>query len=362
MAAGITIYNDNNILQIDGNFKNLHLSRKIAITKTGSFSGSFADGEVLAAVGGTTSQTINAYCINRPGGWTCVVNGYTSGMAVYVFTTKPTQSVSGVGLQVFDENGNIVYDSNDKHPLVKGFGSREGVPSQATKPAIAVCVSRKHEYTEIITDRNYTSYYESWQEWVPAQYGWVDVEKTRSKYVDPVYGWTTGYYEYVTTPGHYENQWIPGGYEYNWQTNQYEYTSGHYESVWVPSKTEAIWHGPEYVKLSDGYWTTETYTEREYKVVEEAHYATISGWRYYWETYETLVYTWLEENFMLSSGNIVNATVSSGQSRVDGPKLVEKRAADVVAGGYEEYHGSYFREKGIIVDTRSWLLLDVNGL
>lgn len=358
MAAGLTVYNNDNILQIDGSFKNLHLSRKIAISGTGDTSGTFADGEVLAAVGGTTSQTINAYCINRPGGWTCKVNSFTSGMAVYVFTTKPTQSTTGVGLQVFDESGNIVYDSNDKHPLVKGFGARNAVPAQATKPALAVCVSRKHEYTEIKTDRTYNGYYESWQEWVQARYDYVNVTKTRSYYVYPVYEYTTGYYEYVTTPGHYENQWVSGGY--NWQTGQYDY--GHYEYVWVPGTTEAIWHNPERVLVSDGYWATETYTEREWKMVEAAHYETAHGWRYYWETYETLVYTWSEENFILSSGNITTATVTSGQSRVAGPDLKEKVSADMVSNDYSEYHASRFVEKGIIVDTRSWLLLDVNGL
>ncbi len=360
MAAGLTIYNDNNILQIDGSFKNLHLSRKIAISGTGSFSGTFADGELLAAVGGTTSQTINAYCINKPGGFTCVVNSYTSGMAVYVFTTKPTQSSSGVGLQVFDENENIIYDSNDKHPIVKGFGNQDGVPGQATKPAIAVCESRKHEYTQIITDRNYESELQTKDVWIPDEYGMVTVEKTRSRYVDPVYEWTSGYYEYITTPGHYEQQWVSGSYEYNWSTGQYEWTPGGYQSVWVPSTTEAVWHGPERVLVSEGYWTTETYTTTEYGVVTPGHYETQTEWVGYWCTYETLVYTWAEKNFVLKSGNVVTSTVTSGQTRSAGPNLVEK--VNAATSELSEFHGSVFREKGVIVDTRSWLVFDVNGL
>ena len=60
MAAGITVYNDNNKIQIDGAYKNLYLSRKITLSGTGTTSGKFADGELLAAVGGTTNQTIDA--------------------------------------------------------------------------------------------------------------------------------------------------------------------------------------------------------------------------------------------------------------------------------------------------------------
>ena len=56
MAAGLTVYNNDNKIQIDGAFKNLQLSRKIVLNGTGDTSGTFADGEVLAAVGGTTSQ------------------------------------------------------------------------------------------------------------------------------------------------------------------------------------------------------------------------------------------------------------------------------------------------------------------
>ena len=151
--AGMTVYNGNNKIQIDGTYKNLYLSRKISLSGAGTTTGTFSGGEVIAAVGGTGSQTIDAYCVNTPTGWTCTVKTFTSGMCVYVFSTVVSKSTHGVGLQVFNGSGDIVYDSNNKHPLVVGFGQSNSTSvATASRPAIAVCAHQR--IATIVVDLN----------------------------------------------------------------------------------------------------------------------------------------------------------------------------------------------------------------
>ena len=294
MAAGITVYNDNNKIQVDGAYKNLYLSRKITLSGTGTTSGKFADSELLAAVGGTTNQTIDAYCVNTPTGWSCTVNTFKSGMAVYIFSTKLTAAAHGVGLQVFDENGAVVYDSNTKHPNVIGFGQSESPANSAARPAVAVCAHSRTETTDVYTYTRYEAV-------------------TRQVYEAPEWGY------YTTT----EMQWVP-------YTDFYGKTTYRYENV----------------------------TVQKYGIIKQGGWKTVT--EFAWNDYEDLTYTWSENNFQLRGGNIVSSVVSSGV-----------RAGDVVSGRLvathtnqlpAEYYGHRYKGAGVIVDSRSWLVMDVVDL
>lgn len=317
MAAGMTIYNDDNKIQIDGSFKNLQLSRKIPLSGTGVTSGKFAEGECLAAVGGTASQTIDAYCVNTPTGWTCTVNSFDSGMAVYVFTTKVQQSEHGAGLQVFDENGAIVYDSNNKHPRVFGFGQQDASVPRAAKPAVAVADDIKVIYSGYGEYQSYEDRMVTHMIDHPAEWGYYTTQELQNVWHDPVYGYTGGGY-----------QWINGTYQY------------------VP---------PTYGMISAGYYSQEWVTVSRYGIVKDAWIELKSEWvRYYY----TQPYSWSEwtvSNFSLRGGNIQKTTISTGKSQTEMGRIRE--STTWVAAMDLQYV-----TKGIIVDTRSWLLLDVSDL
>lgn len=317
MAAGLTIYNDNNKIQIDSSYKNFYLSRKIPLSGTGVTSGTFAEGECLAAVGGTTSQTINAYCVNTMTGWTCTVNSFTAGMCVYVFSTRVQQAASGVGLQVFDETGAIVYDSNNKHPCVYGFGQQEGSPARATRPAVAVADDIKVLYRGYGEDYGYEDRLVTNIINHPAEWGYYEEQELQMVWHDPVYGYTGGGYE-----------WIDGMYRY------------------VP---------PTYGMISSGYYSTEWVTVRKYGIVKDSWTEIQNEWvRYYYVT----PYSWQEwtvSNFSLQNGSMKRTTVSSGSTTVTYGRTQESTQ-------WVAHIDMKYVTEGIVVDTRSWLLLDVSDL
>lgn len=365
MAAGLTVYNNDNKIQIDGAFKNLQLSRKIVLNGTGDTSGTFADGEVLAAVGGTTSQNIDAYCTNTPTGWKCSVKTFVSGMAVYVFTTKATASNHGVGLEVYDDNGVIVYNSNEKHPVVMGFGNFDSTAvGRATKPAIAACQHRRNTYNQNYIERGFDTRYESRQVQHDAVWGWVDEQYDTIEYVDAVYRTVAGHYENQWVAGHYESQYVPGTYQYNPLTGQYEWTSGGYQNVWVPGGYQQVWVEAHQELVTPAHTEFVTKTRRVYKEIQAAYTETIWEFNNYYVEYETIYYKYYDENFRLSSGNIVTATVSEGVSGHSQRRLVQstKMPSTGQVGGETEYWGSRYKYTSIVVDTRSWILFDVNGL
>ncbi|SDC69621.1 hypothetical protein SAMN04487864_11529 [Succiniclasticum ruminis] len=331
--AGMTVYNGNNKIQIDGSYKNLYLSRKITLSGAGVTSGSFASGEVIAAVGGTGAQTIDAYCVNSPTGWTCTVKSFSAGMCVYVFSTKVTASAHGAGLQVFNGSGDIVYDSNNKHPLVVGFGqSDSNSVATAIRPAIAVCNHQRIAYTD---KKEWIEYkYEPKQESVfhPAEYGY----KTVTKYNVPVYH--------------------PAEYGYYW-------TTGYYDYQWVNGQYQAVWVGPQYVYglIKEAYTSYETVTTTEYGIVKDAYTETVTNWYFYRYTYEVLYTKWKESNFKLSAGKIVTAEVNSGTTGEGSVRLIEKYQTTGSSDPWERYTSGY-KYKSVVVDTRSWLLFDVKDL
>lgn len=117
-------------LIIDQNYMNLYLSRKIPITGAGETTGTFEEGEILAAVGGVDGEDIDAFCENNGSGYTCYVNGYQAGLQIYVFSMKQPERKKGCGLQVFNSTGQLVYDSGNEYAkvLISEVNSEEQIP------------------------------------------------------------------------------------------------------------------------------------------------------------------------------------------------------------------------------------------
>ena len=328
----MTVYNGNNKIQIDGTYKNLYLSRKIALTGAGTTSGTFSGGEVIAAVGGNGAQTIDAYCVNTPTGWICTVKSFSSGMCVYVFSTVAQQSAHGAGLQVFNGSGEIVYDSNNKHPLVVGFGqSDSNSVAAAIRPAIAVCNNQRIDYTDKKEWIEYTLEPKNETIFHPAEYGYITKRSYEAVYHPAEYGgyWTTGYYDY---------QWVNGQYQ-------------------------AVWVGPQYVYgiIKEAYTSYEWVERQEWGVTKEAwtEFVTYNYW--YCNIYEAIYVKWRESNFKLSAGKIVTSEVNSGQTGNPTVSLIEKYSVSNAGEPWERY-SSGFQYRSVVVDTRSWLLFDVKDL
>ncbi|WP_370850191.1 hypothetical protein [Megasphaera sp.] len=118
-------------VQINDNFKNLYLSRKISVSKGGG-SGTFQTDEFIAAIGNGTNS-INGTCINKPGGYDYMLDDTQA--YIYIFSNHP-KSQGNNGLQVFNSSGDIIFDSNAKQAVVLACG---GEGTSAAGGNLAIC-------------------------------------------------------------------------------------------------------------------------------------------------------------------------------------------------------------------------------
>lgn len=110
---------DNGNIQINDSFMNLYLSRKIPVgVETGS--GSFQEGEFLAAIGNGTNS-LDGCCSNRPDGYDYKLNSSNTQAYIYIFCNSP-KSLGTCGMQIFNSSGEIIFDSNAKQAIVLGCG------------------------------------------------------------------------------------------------------------------------------------------------------------------------------------------------------------------------------------------------
>ena len=157
MTAGIYVKNDNDELLINDIYNNLYLFRKIKLTDLPyevlgnssisplRFTLSIQANEVIAPIARTNGGELQAFSFHGAGtpgsdfgDWLIYVNRYISNVNdlladldnVYVYTfgvnTSTTTSASGYGLQVFDENGVCVYNSNNKPMRVLHYANNVG--------------------------------------------------------------------------------------------------------------------------------------------------------------------------------------------------------------------------------------------
>lgn len=155
--AGLLIKNDNNDLLINDTYNNLYLFRKIKLTDlpyerlgNGSihplrFTLEIQPNEVIAPIARTDGKELQAFSVNSAGtsgatvnSWLIYVQDYKSDLNelladlenVYVYTfginTSATASANGYGLQVFNEDGVCVYNSNNKPMRVLHYANNVG--------------------------------------------------------------------------------------------------------------------------------------------------------------------------------------------------------------------------------------------
>ena len=116
------VNNDNNHLQIDDTYMNLYMTRKIKINDS-SGRIHFQNNEMMAAIGNGTNS-INGYCSNSNDYCDYYIEN-PSGVYVYIFSNTP-ESSSSSGVQIFNESGNLIFDSNHKQAKVIAVGTTSG--------------------------------------------------------------------------------------------------------------------------------------------------------------------------------------------------------------------------------------------
>lgn len=111
MTAGIQILNDNGIVQIDENYRNIHLVYKEVFATGGDHTITLSGrGSPVCVLYSTDTQGIAIMETSVSGSqFTWRVNGIGE---VYIFDVPPIPSDHGSGLQVFDAAGSCAFDSN----------------------------------------------------------------------------------------------------------------------------------------------------------------------------------------------------------------------------------------------------------
>lgn len=171
-SAGITVYNDDNKLTVNQTYKNLVLKRKIKLTELkevpfekeedeGALLLTLNNGEILAAVGGMTPDNnmlilqdyyyglkrIHLRGIEYSGdaitddevlSAEALKSAYPN-VYIYTFGFDTTMvAPHSIGLQVFNSNGECVFDSDKKYMRVKYLGNKEYILPTSTK-RYAIC-------------------------------------------------------------------------------------------------------------------------------------------------------------------------------------------------------------------------------
>lgn len=153
-------------------------------------------GEFLVGIGNSTNS-IDGCVINKPGGYEYQLSESSTQAYLYFFSNHP-KSQGNSGLQVFNANGEIIFDSNAKQAVVLACG---GEGTSANGSQLVICCGGDTINTDNSTDASqfvstlgpYTRYktvteYE--QKWVEYQEYVIE-----NKYVDgkltPVGSWVT---------------------------------------------------------------------------------------------------------------------------------------------------------------------------
>lgn len=136
--AGIEVRNDNNKLVVDSLYKNLMLSRKVLLSQMPAVNNegtivrklNLNRGEIVAAVSYPKGSPISIIQLNYSG--YCDFYGvknadYTdlssidSNYVAYVFGVDQ-KAKGNVGMQIFNDNGDLIFDSNAKYMRVSYYG------------------------------------------------------------------------------------------------------------------------------------------------------------------------------------------------------------------------------------------------
>ena len=154
MSSGFQSVNNNGTFQVDSKTLTFVLDRVItASTIPTSYNHSYAeisynDGEIIAL---RCSDYIN---LDWAGNGRAIIRGVGKSSAnasvqftAYIFSNKPSNPASGVGLQVFNTSGQCVYYSGDKNLAFAGFVSGHGTFSYVSgRTYAAIFINIKSEF------------------------------------------------------------------------------------------------------------------------------------------------------------------------------------------------------------------------
>lgn len=202
MGEGLEVKNSYQSLIINGTFKNLCLLRKAPLTSFASAMvkarsqpwtvnssmtnltrytiGELSDNEYLVGLGGSVNDIVKKVGLTHPKGtserYTAVDiydGGDASKITVYIFGVDTSKTSSTSGLQVFDSDGNCVFDSEKKYlRVIDGsisFGVSMGSATNTAKSyCFITCPARSlvgsKEWTDFQTffTKNGNSIYAGW--------------------------------------------------------------------------------------------------------------------------------------------------------------------------------------------------------
>lgn len=127
-------FTDKGNLQINDVYLNLYLSRKIPIWP-GENTINFNSGEFIAAIGNGT-RSIDGTIVNSGSSCFYKLNSSQTQAYVYIFCGSPVES-SKSGLQIFNKDGKLIFDSNTKQARVLASGGIGATAGDAKSLAIA---------------------------------------------------------------------------------------------------------------------------------------------------------------------------------------------------------------------------------
>ncbi len=165
--AGIEVRNDSNKLVVDSLYKNLMLSRKVLISQLPDFNAggmpvkrlNLNNGEIVVAVSypkdssiGIIQYNYSGYCdfygVNAEGSYT-KLSSVGSNYIAYVFGVNQ-RAKGNVGLQIFNNNGDLIFDSNSKYMRVSYYGRGiEDVPYPDSSKKYAIAQLGIEAYADI---------------------------------------------------------------------------------------------------------------------------------------------------------------------------------------------------------------------
>lgn len=150
MLAGFQCFNDAGAFQIDGVYPQFVLRRKFDVATNYWVNGeTIGYSEVAVSVGddeivALSSSTPCAITYRQGGNLLLVSQGYIGTViTVYVFGSITSASGSGMGIQVFNGSGSIVFDSARKPLIMIGFPTGEGsFTYNGSRNYAAICVNQ----------------------------------------------------------------------------------------------------------------------------------------------------------------------------------------------------------------------------
>lgn len=165
--AGIEVRNDNNKLVVDSLYKNLMLSRKVSLSQMPAVNNEgtivrrlhLNPGEIVAAVSypkgsriGIIQLNFSGYCDFYGADLDYIdLSSIDSNYVAYVFGVDQ-KAKGNVGMQIFNDNGDLIFDSNAKYMRVSYYGKNADdviqYPDASKTYAIAQLGVEAYEDTE----------------------------------------------------------------------------------------------------------------------------------------------------------------------------------------------------------------------